>query len=108
MNGRLLPFGWWHFLTGRSKIDALRVFVLGIKRKYQKLALGAPLYLKTWEEGQKLNIRGAEASLVLETNHRMRGALEKLGARVYKTYRTYEIRFDGSEPMRVVDREIAE
>ena len=108
MNGRLLPFGWWHFLTGRSKIDALRVFVLGIKREYQKLALGAPLYLKTWEEGQKLNIRGAEASLVLETNHRMRGALEKLGARVYKTYRTYEIRFDGSEPMRVVDREIAE
>src|SRR5690606_10558689 len=92
MNGRILPFGWWHFLTGRRRIDALRVFVLGVKRRFQRLPLGAPLYLKTWEEGKKLPIRGAEASLVLENNHRMRGALEKLGGRIYKTYRTYEVR----------------
>lgn len=92
MNGRLFPFGWWHFLTGRRRIDALRVFVLGVKQKYQRLPLGAPLYLKTWEEGKKLPIRGAEASLILETNFRMRGALEKLGGRIYKTYRTYELK----------------
>lgn len=97
MNGRILPFGWWHFLTGRRRIDALRVFVLGVKRRFQRLPLGAPLYLKTWEEGKKLPIRGAEASLVLENNHRMRGALEKLGARIYKTYRTYEIRLEEPE-----------
>lgn len=94
MNGRLFPFGWWHYLTGRKKIDVIRVFVLGVRQKYQHLPLGAPLYLKTWEEGMKMNIRGAEASLILETNHRMRGALEKLGARIYKTYRTYEVALD--------------
>ena len=91
MNGGLFPFGWWHFLTGRSKIDALRVWVLGIKKKFQKLPLGAPLYLQTWKDGKKRDIRGAEASLILETNVRMRGALEKLTAEIYKTYRTYEI-----------------
>ena len=91
MNGRILPFVWWHFLTGRKKIDALRVFILGIKQEYQRLPLGAPLYLKTWAEGKKLPIRGAEASLILEDNVRMRGALEKLGARIYKTYRSYEM-----------------
>jgi hypothetical protein len=91
MNGSILPFGWWHFLTGRKKVDALRVFILGIKQEYQKLPLGAPLYLRTWQEGKKLNIRGAEASLILEDNVRMRGALEKLGARIYKTYRSYEL-----------------
>jgi hypothetical protein len=90
MNGRILPFGWWHYLTGRGRIDALRVFILGIKQKFQNLPIGAPLYIKTWEEGQKLAIRGAEASLILEDNHRMRGAMEKLGGRIYKTYRTYE------------------
>ena len=90
MNGRVFPFGWYHFLTGRRKIDQLRVFVLGVKRKYQRLGLGGPLYLKTWEEGSKMNIRGAEASLVLESNRTMRGALEKLGGRIYKTYRSYE------------------
>lgn len=90
MNGHVFPFGWWHFLMGRRKIDALRVFVLGIKHKFQHLPVGAPLYMKTWEVGLTMPIRGAEASLILEDNHRMRGALEKLGARVYKTYRTYE------------------
>lgn len=90
MNGRIFPFGWWHFLTGRRKIDAIRVFVLGVRHKFQRLPLGAPLYINTWEEGLKLPIRGAEASLVLDNNTRMRGALEKLGGRIYKTYRTYE------------------
>lgn len=90
MNGRVLPFGWWHFVFGRRKIDALRVFTLGIKHKFQHLPLGATLYIKTWEEGQKLPIRGAECSLILENNVRMRGAMEKMGGRIYKTYRTYE------------------
>jgi hypothetical protein len=90
MNGRLFPFGWFHFLRERRRISALRIFILGVKREHQKLALGAPLYLATWHAGMKMDIRGAEASLILETNHRMRGALEKLGARIYKTYRTYE------------------
>ena len=89
MNGRLLPTGWFHFLRAKSTIKQLRVFILGVKKKYQKMPLGAPLYVKTWEEGLKLDITGAEASLILETNHRMRGALVKLGARIYKTYRIY-------------------
>lgn len=93
--GHLFPFGWWHLLTGAKKIDALRIFVLGIRQKYQALPLGAPLYVKTWEEGYKLPIRGAEASLILETNHRMRGAMEKMGGRIYKTYRTYQLDLTG-------------
>ena len=92
LNGRLFPFGWWHWLTGRSKIDQIRVWVLGVKRKFQHLALGAPLYYFTWQEGMKMDITGAEASLVYEDNHRMRGALEKLGGRVYKTYRIWSRR----------------
>jgi hypothetical protein len=99
MNGRIFPFGWWHYLTGRSRIDALRVFILGIRSKFQALPLGAPLYIKTWEEGQKMPIRGAECSLILENNVRMRGAMEKMGGRIYKTYRTYEIELSsGSAP----------
>lgn len=90
MNGRLLPFGWWHWVFGRRNIDAFRVFVLGVKQRYQRLPLGAPLYLKTWEEARNRGVRGGEASLILENNHRMRGALEKLGGSIYKTYRTYE------------------
>jgi GNAT superfamily N-acetyltransferase len=90
MNGRLLPFGWFHFLFGRRRVDQVRIFMLGVKQKFQHLPLGAALYAKTWEEGLALGYKQGEASLILENNQRMRRALEKMGARVYKTYRTYE------------------
>ena len=91
MDGKLLPFGWWYFLRSKQYIDQLRVFILGVKKEYQHMPLGAPLYIKTWEEGLKMGVRGAEASLIVENNHKMRGALEKLGARIYKTYRVYSM-----------------
>lgn len=90
MNGRIFPFGWWHFLTRRSKVNQIRIFTLGIHKDYQHLALGAPLYKRTWDAGVANKVRGAEASWILEDNTRMRGALEKLGARIYKTYRIYQ------------------
>lgn len=89
MNGRIFPFGWWHFLTGRKKLDTARVWVLGIKHKFQKMPLGAPLYVKTWETLYAKGVKGADASLVLEENFRMRGALEKLGAEIYQTYKIF-------------------
>jgi len=94
MNGRVLPFGWYRLLTGRNKISAMRIWMLGVKRKFQHLPLGVPLYLQTWEEGRKRGFTGAEGSLIIEDNYRMRGALEKLGGRIYKTYRIYERRLD--------------
>lgn len=90
MNGRIFPFGWWHFLTRRSKVDTIRIFTLGIHKDYQHLALGAPLYKMTWDAGVANKVKGAEASWILDDNTRMRGALEKLGARIYKTYRIYK------------------
>ncbi len=90
MNGSIFPFGWWHFLTRKSKVDQIRIFALGIHKDYQHLALGAPLYKRTWDAGVANKVKGAEASWILDDNTRMRGALEKLGARVYKTYRIYQ------------------
>ena len=89
MNGSLFPFGWYHFVFGKKQIDTVRVFILGVKRKFQTMPIGAPLYAKTWEAAMARGVRGAEASLILDTNFRMRGALEKLGGRIYKTYRIY-------------------
>ena len=90
MNGGLFPFGWFHYLVGKRKIDQVRVFMLGVKQAYQNLPLGVILYAKTWDAAVVAGLRGGEASLVLDNNHKMRGALEKMGARIYKTYRSYE------------------
>jgi len=93
MNGGLFPFGWWHWVSwkylGRNQPDSLRVFALGVKQKWQKKPIGAALYQKCWEATMTMDVKGGDASLVLETNHRMRGAIEKLGGRIYMTYRTY-------------------
>lgn len=90
MNGRLFPFGWWHFLMGRKKIDQFRIFILGVKSEYQNVPLGLPMYIRLWEYGREQGYRGADASLILEDNHRMRSPLEKMGFRISKTYRTYQ------------------
>ena len=90
MNGRLLPFGWWHYLRRKKTITRMRIFMLGVKQKYQHLPLGSLLYAKTWENGLAAGLQGAEASLILENNHKMRGPIEKLGGQIYKTYRSFE------------------
>lgn len=89
MNGRIFPFGWIHYLARKGKVDQIRVFTLGVARAHQTKPLGALLYQKTWESGLAMKVKGAECSWVLEDNTRMRGAIEKLGGRIYKTYRIY-------------------
>ena len=90
MNGRRFPLGWWYWLTLRGRVRTARIFALGVRKQYQHLPIGLPLYLRTWEAALALGLTGAEAGWVLEDNHRMRGLLEKVGARVYRTYRIYE------------------
>jgi ribosomal protein S18 acetylase RimI-like enzyme len=90
MRGRLLPFGWWPWLTRRRRMDQLRVYTLGIHPDFQRLPLGLPLYVHTWEAAVEAGFRTAEASWVLDTNTRMNGAIEKLGARRARTWRIYQ------------------
>jgi len=91
MNGSLFPFGWWHLLRRKRIVTRLRIFMLGVKQQYQHLPLGSLLYAKIWENGLQTTYDGAEASLILATNHRMRGPTERFGGKIYKTYRNYEI-----------------
>lgn len=89
LNGRLLPFGWFKILTQKKKIDFLRVIIMGVKPEYQKKAIDSVFYLETIKNGNKNGYTGAEISWVLEDNMPMRMTAEKLGAKIYKTYRIY-------------------
>jgi GNAT superfamily N-acetyltransferase len=91
MNGRVFPFGWRHILMKKRIINRLRVFMLGVAHDFQTLPLGAALYAETFKMAVKKGYPGGEASLILENNIRMRGALEKMGGTIDKTYRNYEI-----------------
>ena len=89
-NGRLLPLGLLKILWHARRIAAARVAVLGILEEHRGLGLDLLLYDRLIENGARHGIREGEFSWVLEENRAMRRPLEKLGARVYKTYRFYE------------------
>ncbi|MBM4256124.1 MAG: GNAT family N-acetyltransferase [Deltaproteobacteria bacterium] len=90
MNGRLLPFGIVKFLWYRRKISRARVLILGLKPGFRRRGIDAMLYLRLWQEAPRNGYPVVECSWILEDNWDMRRALQRMGARLYKTYRVYE------------------
>ncbi len=89
VDGRLFPIGLFKLLWYRRRIDRLRVFTLGLKPEYRRKGIDALFYLRIYENGLAAGYHAAEASWILEDNWGMRRGLERMGARVYKTYRVY-------------------
>jgi GNAT superfamily N-acetyltransferase len=89
-DGKLLPFGVFKFLWHKRKIDTARILTLGLKPGYQHLGLGAAMYTRLLQIGVEKGYKAAEGSWILEDNHEMCVALEKLGADKYKRYRVYD------------------
>lgn len=90
-NGKLLPFGFIKMLLKKRHINGIRVLVMGILKEYRHNDYDKVFYKKTYEEGRKKGYLYAEGSLINESNMPMRRVLEKLGAKIYKTYRMYDL-----------------
>lgn len=89
-DGRLFPLGVFKFLWHQRRIRTARILTLGLKPGYQHLGLGAAMYTRLLEIGIGKGYQGAEGSWILEDNHEMCTALEKLGATMNKRYRVYD------------------
>jgi hypothetical protein len=89
-NGHLYPFGLLKLLWHARRIHKLRVLTLGLIPEYRATGIDQLFYLRLFQGGRKLGIDQGEFSWILEDNRAMRQALDKLGARVYRTYRIYE------------------
>jgi GNAT superfamily N-acetyltransferase len=90
LNGRLLPLGWVKALRGRSKIDEVRVFALGVKPEFQHTGVAAALYRDIWDACLRRKIGRVETGWILEVNDPMNRAMEALTGRIVKRYRLYE------------------
>jgi len=90
VNGRLLPFGWVKALIARRKIDAVRVFALGVKPEYQHTGVAAAFYVEHYEMAEKTPQSGGEMGWILEANVAMNKAMEAMGGEIVKRYRLYE------------------
>ena len=92
VGGRMLPLGWARALLAQRRIDAVRVFALGVRPEYQHTGVAAALYVKHFEMAERTRQRGGEMGWVLETNTAMNRAMEALGGRLVKRHRVYEKR----------------
>jgi GNAT superfamily N-acetyltransferase len=88
--GRLFPFGWLSLLLGRRGIHSVRVLTMGVVPEQRRKGIDVMLIHDTFERGVAEGYYEGEFSWILEDNTAMTGALEKMGARLCKTYRIYE------------------
>jgi GNAT superfamily N-acetyltransferase len=91
MNGSLFPFGWAKALWYSRKIHVARTITLGVLAKHRRSGVAELLMLEMMINAAKKGIVSAEFSWVLEDNMMMRQSLEKVGARIYRTYRMYDM-----------------
>lgn len=90
MKGRVLPFGWFHFLRKRWIIDRVRVGFLGVKHAYQHTGVAAALYVEHFDTASRTPQTWGEMGWILESNHNMNKAMEAMGGRVVRRFRVYE------------------
>ncbi len=90
MNGNLFPFGIVKALIHRRKIKCMRVIILGLTEDWRGKGVDVLLYLALFRNGIAAGMTSAEQSWILEDNQKMNQAIERLGGRVYRTYRLYE------------------
>jgi GNAT superfamily N-acetyltransferase len=89
MKGRLLPFGWWHFLRKGKTIDRVRVGFLGVKPAYQHTGVAAALYVEHFDTATRVAQKWGEMGWILETNRNMNRAMEAMGGRIVRRFRVY-------------------
>ncbi len=90
MGGRILPFGWWHFLRRAQIMDRVRVGYLGVKPEYQHTGVAAAFYIEHFDTAERRPQKGGEMGWILEDNEAMNRGMEGMGGRVVKRYRIYE------------------
>jgi GNAT superfamily N-acetyltransferase len=90
MGGRILPFGWWHYLRRKRIVNRCRVGFLGVKPEYQHTGVAAALYVEHFEQAARTRVKWGEMGWILETNRAMNRGMEAMNGRRVKTYRMYQ------------------
>ena len=90
MKGRVLPFGWFHFLRKNRIMNGVRVGFLGVMPEHQHTGAAALLYMEHYDMAEKTPQKWGEPGFILENNSSMIRGLEAMGADLIKRYRVYE------------------
>jgi GNAT superfamily N-acetyltransferase len=89
-NGGLLGAAW-HMMTKTSKINLVRILVLGVLPGHRNKGVDAVMYHEVVHRAAAHGIFLGEASWVLEDNDPMNKGARLMNADLYKTYRIYDV-----------------
>jgi GNAT superfamily N-acetyltransferase len=76
----------WH----KRKINSFRLVAMGVVPEYRTLGIDALFYVETARQAFRKGYQRCEMSWILESNDMMNRIIERLGGKVYKTYRIYQ------------------
>lgn len=87
--GRLFPFGFIHVLCAMRRSRQLDLLLGAVRPGLQGRGLTCLLANELLDTARKRGFVRMDSHLVLETNHRMRMEVERLGGTIWKRYRVY-------------------
>jgi GNAT superfamily N-acetyltransferase len=76
----------WH----QRKVNGFRLMIMGVLPEYRSLGIDALFYVETARAAFGKGYKRCEMSWILESNDMMNRIIERLGGKVYKTYRIYQ------------------
>lgn len=90
-NGKLFPFGWWHFLQAGKKNDRANFYLIGIHPDYQRRGVTAIIFKEIFERFSKMGIQFAETNPELEENKSVQLLWQDYEPVNHKRRRTYSM-----------------
>jgi GNAT superfamily N-acetyltransferase len=91
LNGRLFPIGWLKFLWYKSKIDGLRVLIMGVLEEHRLKGIEALFYQEACRVALPKGYKWGEMSWILEDNYNVIRGIEMMGGKVYRKYRLFDL-----------------
>ena len=79
------------FMYYRFRTNTFRLMIMGVIEEYRNRGIDAVFYVETARKAMAKGYTRCEMSWILENNTMMNRIIQRLGGRVYKTYRIYEL-----------------
>lgn len=90
-NGKLYPFGWWHFLQAGKKNNRANFYLIGIQPKYQRRGVSAIILKEVFVRFHKMGIKFAETNPELEENKSVQLLWQDYNPSNHKRRRTFSM-----------------
>ena len=86
-----IAFGFLKLLRNRKAIKNARILSTNVVPEYQRWGLGVTVLSRLRQDVLDWGLEEVEFSWVLETNHLSYKTLQRGGAKLYKTYRIFDL-----------------